>query len=206
MENLLKISTIPAEYKLSVQHARLERSKSSPPLLELSREKGGLRMKSKRAQLKLDSYEARNSVVPTLKRSISQAAQKGIEAARQLAGRYSKEASQMRWSKPGEGKEMLNNIFAQRIQAPTGDFQLSFIPAAPVNITYQEGNLSTDYNMDRLSFDLKLNNSNVEYIPGKVEIVMTQYPDVKIEYIGDPMYVPPSAADRFLGKQLDVTA
>lgn len=46
MEALLKITTIPIEYQMKISPARLERSQSSPPVLEMSRQKGGLSMRS----------------------------------------------------------------------------------------------------------------------------------------------------------------
>ena len=55
MEPLLKITRIPMEYELSIQHARLERSQSSPPVVEISRQRGGFTMRSRPARLQLDS-------------------------------------------------------------------------------------------------------------------------------------------------------
>ena len=63
-----------------------------------------------------------------------------------------------------------------------------------------------DYQMDKLTFNLRLQNGEVEYIPGSIEIVITQYPDVQIEYMGRPVYVPASAAEKLDGEQVDVTA
>lgn len=206
MEPLLKITRIPMEYELSVQHARLERGRSSPPVVEISRQRGGFTMRSRPAKLQLDSFEARNTLSPSTRTAISQNAQKGIQAASEAAESYSSEAAQMRWSRPGEGGEMLSQIFAQRMQMPTGQFQLSFLPAAGIDITYQAGDLTTTYQMDRMAFNLKLNNSEVEYIPGSVDISITQYPDVLIEYMGSPLYVPPSAESFFIGGTVDIVA
>lgn len=206
MEPLLKITRIPMEYELSVQHARLERGRSSPPVVEISRQRGGFTMRSRPARLQLDSFEARNTLSPSTRTAISQNAQKGIQAASEAAESYSSEAAQMRWSRPGEGGEMLSQIFAQRMQMPTGQFQLSFLPAAGIDITYQAGDLTTTYQMDRMAFNLKLNNSEVEYIPGSVDITITQYPDVLIEYMGSPLYVPPSAEGFFTGGTVDIVA
>ena len=33
----------------------------------------------------------------------------------------------------------------------------------------------------------------MNYIPGKFNFSITQYPEVKIEYLGEPVYVPKSA-------------
>ena len=37
-------------------------------------------------------------------------------------------------------------------------------------------------------------------------MIISQYPEVNIEYIGDPIYVPPSVAARFTGENIDVKA
>lgn len=106
--------------------------------------------------------------------------------------------------KPGDGGELLGQIFRQRTQMPTGEFQLGFIPSAPVNITYQEPDLTLNYEMDKLTFDLKVAQGDFQFIPGNIEMSITQHPDVHIEYVGDPLYVPPSAAPNY--KPLDVRA
>lgn len=206
MEPLLKITNIPLEFELKINHARLERGQSSPPLIEMSRERGGLSIETRPAKLQLDTYEARGSIIPTTRRAIYQNAQRGLEAAGQAAQSYASEASMMKWSKPGEGGAMIDRVLAQRTQLPTGEFQLGFIPSAGAEITYQPGSITMDYQMDRLMFNVKLNNGNVEYIPGSIEIVITQWPDVQIEYMGRPVYVPPSAAERFEGETLDLSA
>lgn len=207
MEQMLNIITIPMEYEINIEHARLERTgKSGPPILEIERERGGWTMENRPAKLILDTYNARNSVVPTTKTAIYQNAQRGIQAAGTAAQNYASEAAQMVWSKPGEGGQTLSRIFAQRVQLPTGEFKLGFLPTTGVDITYQAGELTMDYQMDKLTFNLRLQNGEVEYIPGSIEIVITQYPDVQIEYMGRPVYVPASAAEKLDGEQVDVTA
>ena len=206
MEPLLKIRTIPLEYEMTIQHARLERGKSSPPLVEMSRERGGFNIQTRPAKLLLDTYEARGSIVPTTRMAVYQNAQRGLQAAGQAAQSYASEASRMKWSKPGEGGEMLDQSLAQRMQLPPGEFQLGFIPSARAEITYQPGSITMNYQMDRLMFDAKLNNGDVEYIPWSIEFVITQWPDVQIEYMGRPVYVPPSAAERFEGETMDLSA
>ena len=201
MEQLLRITTIPLEYQLKIQKARLEYSSSSASL-EMHRSPGGFSMKSRPAKLNLDTYEAKNSVVPTTRRSISQIAAKGLQAAQQAAAQYAQEGQQL--LKPEDGGELLGQIFRQRAQMPTGEFQLGFIPSAPVNITYQEPNLALNYEMDRLKFDLKVAQGDFQFVPGSIEMAITQHPDVQIEYIGGPIYVPPSASPDY--EPLDVRA
>ena len=153
MEQLLKITTIPLEYQLKIENSRLE-YKSSTANLEMSRTPGKLSIENRPAKLNLDTYEARNSVVPTLKRSISQAAERGLQTAQQATAQYAQEGQQL--LKAGNGEDILGQIFRQRAQMPTGEFQLGFIPSAPVDISYQAPNLTLNYEMDKLKFDLKV--------------------------------------------------
>ena len=67
---------------------------------------------------------------------------------------------------------------------PTREFQLGFIPSAPVDISYQAPNLTLNYEMDKLKFDLKVAQGDFQFIPGDVSMSITQHPDVQIEYIG----------------------
>ncbi len=205
MEQLLQITTIPISYELKVNNARLERHSGTVDL-EISRNRGGLQIKSRPVKLHMDTYDARNSMVPTTKTSIYQAAQRGSDQAMEAAARYAREGKMYMKSQPGEGAQAINQMIVERTAYPTGEFELSFIPKAGVNINASEPYLSIRYQMDKLNFDWRVNEGGVKFIPGDVEISITQYPDVKIEYVGDPMYVPPSAAARFTGEYEDVQA
>lgn len=191
MEQLLKITTVPIQYELKINGARLEHHNSKAELEIRKAEGGGLSIKSHPVKLNLDSFEARNSVVPSTARQVSQTANKGIEAAYNATAQFAQEGQLM--LKADIGSDVLNQIFQQRNQQPTGEFELGFIPSAPVDINYQAPDLTINYEMDKLNFDLKVANGNFEFIPGNIEMSITQQPDVLIEYIGGPIYVPPSS-------------
>ncbi len=190
MEQLLKITTVPIQYELKVNNARLEYH-SSKAELEISRNEGGLSIRSRPVKLNLDTFEARNSIVPTTARSVSQSAQKGKDAAYSATAQFAQEGQLMLKAKIGE--DVLNSIFAQRNQMPSGDFTVGFIPTSSADISYQAPDLTISYEMDKLNFDLKIANGNFEFIPGNIEVVITQQPDILIEYVGGPIYVPPSS-------------
>ena len=201
MEQLLKITTVPVQYELKINNARLEYSRSNAQV-EISRSDGEFTIKSRPVKLNLDTYEARNSVTPTLRQSISNAAQKGQEMAYSASATFAREGQLMLKAKIGD--DVLNEIFRQRSQLPTGDFQLGFIPNAPVDIQYQAPDLTIRYEMDKLNFDLKMEQGNFKFIPGDIQLSITQQPDVLIEYIGGPLYVPPSADPTY--EPIDVRA
>ena len=199
MEQLLKITTVPISYELKVNNARLER-KSGSVDMEITRSRGGMRIKSRPAKIHIDTYEARNSVTPSLKNSIYQAADRGMQQAQQVTAQYAAEGRMYLRSRPGEGGEAIQQMLVNRTMLPTGEFELDFIPKGGADISVSEPAFSIRYQMDKLNFDWKVNEGSVEFIPGSVEISVTQFPDVKIEYVGDPIYVPPSVAERFTGE------
>ena len=197
MNQLIRITTVPIQYELKVNNARLEYSRAKAEL-EISRNDGGLSIKSRPVKLHLDSSEARNSVVPTTARSVAQTAQAGKEAAYSATAQLVQEGKLL--LKADIGQDVIGQIMQQRTAPATGEFQLGFTPSAPVDINYE----AADLTMDKLNFDLKVANGNFEFIPGNIEMSITQHPDVVIEYIGGPLYVPPSADPNY--EPIDVRA
>ncbi|NLK36900.1 MAG: hypothetical protein GX299_02305 [Epulopiscium sp.] len=189
MEQLLKITTIPIEFQLKINNARLEYSQSTADL-EISRDEGGLRIRSQRIRLNLDTFEARNSVCPTTMRSVQQYAEKGRNAAYEATATFAREGQLLLNAKLGD--DALDQIISSRMDN-MHEYGLSFTPATGPEITWSEPDLTIQYQMDKLNFEWKISNGNFEFIPGNIEVSIAQQPDIIIEYIGSPIYVPPSA-------------
>lgn len=201
MDQLIQITTVPIQYELKVNHARLEYSRSNAEL-EIHKTDGGLSIKSRPVKLNLDSFQARNSVVPTTVTSVKQSAQKGQQAAYSATAQLAQEGQLL--LKADIGQDVIGQIMQQRTAQPTGEFALGFTPSAPVDISYEGPDLTINYEMDKLNFDLKVANGNFEFIPGNIEMSITQRPEVVIEYVGGPIYVPPSANPNY--EPVDVRA
>ena len=69
----------------------------------------------------------------------------------------------------------------------------TFIPSAGIDISWQPQQLNLDYQPTQLEFDWQTMKNSMEYVPGKYQMDILQYPKVQIEYLGTPTYVPPSA-------------
>lgn len=189
MERLIEIKTVPIELEMKVNHARLEYKRSTVDL-EISRDTGGLKIKSKPIKLNIDTFEARNSVTPTAMRSIEQAAQRGQQKVYETTATYARRGDLLLEAKIGE--EMISR-FAMESQQVNTDFAMQWLPSTGPDITWDAGELNIRYEMDKLNFDWRMNGGNVEFTPGNIEFTVTQQPDVIIKYIGGPVYVPPSA-------------
>lgn len=190
MEQLLKITTVPISIELKVNDARLEQ-KSGTVDLEVSRDKGNFRIKSRPIRLNMDTFEARDSIQPaSVKSMLDSYSQKGKNAAYQATATYAQEGQMLLSATLGD--DALDQVIKQRNSINT-DYGLDFIPKTDANIDWIEPDITIQYEMDKLNFDWKINKTGFEFIPGSIEFSVTQKPDVLIEYVGDPLYVPPSA-------------
>lgn len=206
MEQLIQITSVPIRYELKVNHAKLEQHNGTAEL-EISKSSGGgLKMKSRPIQLKLDSFDAWNSISPSAMQSINQAAGKGKSAAYAASAQSAREGKLMLQTQIGEGSQTIDQILAQRTAEPVGDFNLGFTPSAKPKMDWVPPTLSIEYEMDKLNFDLKVAQGQVEFVPGDIEMVISQRPHVNIEYIGGPIYVPPGAFEKASGQNVDVQA
>lgn len=75
MRQLIEITTVPIEIEMRTSRAQLQHTRGTAEL-EVSRSKGGLSIRSRPIQLNMDTFEMRQSVVPSPSRSIQQAAQR----------------------------------------------------------------------------------------------------------------------------------
>lgn len=189
MERLIEIKTVPIELEMKVNHARLDYKRSTVDL-EISRNKGGLQIRSKPIKVNIDTFEARNSVSPTAMRSIEQAAQRGQQKVYDTTATYARRGDLLLEAKIGE---QLISQFAMESQQVNTDFAMKWLPTTGPDISWDGGELNIRYEMDKLNFDWRMDQGNVEFIPGNIEFTVTQQPDVIIKYIGGPVYVPPSA-------------
>ena len=80
MKPLIEITTVPIQIEMKTTNAKLEYARGTAEM-EISRDKGGLQIKSRPIRVNIDTFEARNTVTPTLARSLQQGAQKGQQAA-----------------------------------------------------------------------------------------------------------------------------
>lgn len=189
MYPLIEIKTIPIELQMKTTPAKLEYSRGTAEL-EISRNEGGMNIKSRPIRINLDTFEARNSISPTPIRSVEQSAQKGAEKVYETTGQYAERGKLLLQAKIGE--EMITK-FAQESTEVNTDFAMEWLPSTGPEITWDEGEMQIQYEMDKLNMDWRMGQMEYQFTPGDIEFTIAQQPDVIIKYIGGPIYVPPSA-------------
>ena len=190
MKPLIEITTVPIQIEMKTTNAKLEYARGTVEM-EISRDKGGLNIKSRPIRVNIDTFEARNSITPTLARSLEQGAQKGQQAAYQATATYAQQGKLMMETKLGE--EVITKFSRESLMKNVKDVGLTFLPSTGPEITWDVGEMNIRYEMDKLNFDWKFGEGDFKFTPGDIELTVTQRPEVIIKYIGGPLYVPPSA-------------
>ena len=201
MYPLIEIKTVPIELQMKVTPAHLEYSRGTAQV-EIRRDQGGLSIRSQPIQVNIDTFEARNSVVPTTMRSIEQQAQRGNQSVYEATATIAREGKMMMEAKPGE--DVIPQLARQQTLGQLSQVNISFIPTTGADISWSGGDIQVQYQMDELNFDWNMQDMSFTFVPGDIEISVTQQPDVIIKYVGGPLYVPPSSDPNY--EPLDVKA
>ena len=191
MKPLIEITTVPIQIEMKTTNAKLEYARGTAEM-EISREKNGLKIKSRPIKLNIDTFEARNSVVPTAVRSMEQYAQQGKQASYTATATYAQQGQMLLEAKIGQ--DMITQFAADAtMKNYKPNVGLEFLPSVPPEISWDPGEMHIRYEMDKLNFDWRVNQPQFEFTPGDIELSVTQQPDVIIKYVGGPLYVPPSS-------------
>ena len=101
MKPLIEITTVPIQIEMRTTNAKLEYMRSEVEM-EVTRDKGGLEIKSRPIRLNIDTFEARNSITPTLARYQEQSAEKGKQAVYKATATFAQQGQLMMETKWGE--------------------------------------------------------------------------------------------------------
>ena len=134
MKPLIEITTVPIQIEMKTTNAKLEYARGTAEM-EISRDKKGLQIKSRPIRLNIDTFEARNSITPTVARSQEQNAQKGIQAAYKATATIAQEGYLMMKTKLGE--DVMQQIAEQAMMKHTKlEVGMEFLPKTGPEITW----------------------------------------------------------------------
>ena len=201
MNPLIEITTVPIEIQMKVTDAKLEYVRGTAQM-ELSRDKGGLNIKSHPIRVNIDTFEARSSVCPTTAQSIEQSAEKGVQSAYKAPSVIAQEGRMMMEAKLDQ--DVIPQLAKQKSIGEARELNLEFLPSAAPELSWEGGEMSIRYEMDKLQLDWRINQSEFTFTPGDIEFVMTQRPEIIVKYVGGPLYVPPSSDPNY--EPIDVKA
>ncbi len=187
---LLKITRIPIEYQIEIERPRLEMRQAQPAPARLQSSPARLNVDTQNIQVRLDTTAMRNSLgMKSVSVLIREAAQQGLNASMEATAEYARFGNQMAQIQDGV---TISDIVAQKmLQIP--DTWTVFLPSTGPEISWRLNDIDIQYQAGNLETDWEIERNVMDYIPGKFRMNILQYPKVRIEYVGEPSYFPPSA-------------
>ena len=199
---LIELKSVPIEIEMKITDVKLEYKRGTVDM-QVSRNEGGLQIKSSPIRLNLDTFEARNSVMPTVATRIQRSAEAGQQAAYSATATYARQGQLLLQARVGQ--ELVTQFAAE---AQNKDLKtnvgIQFLPTTGPEISWDKGEINIRYEMDKMNFDWRTQNGDIQFTPGDIEISVTQQPDLIIKYVGGALYVPPSSDPNY--EPVDVQA
>lgn len=202
--NLLQITTVPIKIEIKVTNAKYQPAEGDyQPKVNIKTTNGGYVMQAEPFKLNIDTYQARKSLGEghmTDGDILKQKAQEGFSIAFQGTAKIAQEGDQLaRGVKPSE--IVKNNVRA----GATIETIMEYLPKEGADITFDKGTLNIEYQMGGQEIDWDVHPElPMEFIPGSVELIVHDRPRVEIEYLGEPIYVPPSASPNYEPSPFDI--
>jgi len=199
MYPLIEIKSVPIELQFKTTNASLEYTRGTAEM-EISRsEQGGVNVRSRPIQVKLDTFEQRGGQFSAANAAVSAAVGQPSQAQYEATSAYAEQGQIQLSARIGK------SIPQAAVPAQTGgsgytapDIQTG------VDVKWEDGAMEIRYAMDKLNFDWKIDKGEFKFTPGDIEISVAQKPSLTIKYTGGPIYVPRSADPNY--QPVDVNA
>ena len=187
---LINITSTPIDYKINIEPARLEMKQADNARQKMTSFPSELSIQSRNIEVRLDSTRMRASLNLRNPGEFARYyGSQGMQTAYENIGdrvQFGNQISQIQ-----DGVSISQVVQQKMLEQPTT--YTTFIPSAGIDISWQPQQLNLDYQPTQLEFDWQTMKNSMEYVPGKYQMDILQYPKVQIEYLGTPTYVPPSA-------------
>lgn len=191
MSQLLNITSVPINIEVNVTRAELKQV-SPAPKVQINRNPGGFQIKAEPIKVNIDNTAARESLGYGFKNIDTFAkdeADKGMKIAYEAVANIVNEGDAL-----GSFEATPSTIAASKA-VRTIETVMEFLPKESPDISWSGNTLSINYQADTLSMDWDVHTRpSFEFVPGSIEFIVNQLPKVEIEYTGEPIYFPKSAA------------
>jgi len=191
--NLLRITTVPAQIEIRSTRASLEAPggrRLPRPNVQVTRP--GIRQQSRPAQLNIDSYAARAS--------LGHGTMNPFDFTRDIVQRAWQQAEQgtIRIVEDGNMLARGSTAVELAVNHQRANFHLetavNFLPTTGPEFSVTEGYLDLDISPNDVSIDWEhIQAERMIFNPGSVDVTVVQHPEVIVEFVGEPLYFPPSA-------------
>ncbi len=193
MDQLLSIKHIPIKVEVKVTRGELkpvENSGANAPSVRVSSKKdGGLCLRADPYRIDLSESRNYDTYVPSAASEYDDGFTLTYEAIAKLADNGGTGANS------GIKQSGDSRAFSARRASRSIESVLQSLPKSRNSaVSYADGTLSINYQMAAAqAADFTSDAPEFEFIPGSIEFIISQMPELDIEYLGDPIYFPRSA-------------
>lgn len=187
---LIKIKTIPIEYDVKIENARLVAADIEPGKMSQKTTPVRVTSKTESAKMRMDSSAMRSSIGMKTPGDVArEAPAKTQQTANSVTTEFVQQGNAMTEQGMTIGQymkqKMLNDMRTQTA--------IKSVPSEPVDISWEPATIET--NVEKASVDLNFQRPvcEMEFIPSSYSLEIKQLAKVEIEYIGGFQYVPPSS-------------
>ena len=196
MEQLLRITSTPIKYELEVEHPKLEIKRENPSASVDTKPAKLTITNMKDTSVNISTYQARKSL--GIMDSADFTAQNAAESQQALTkqiGEYVQIGNQTSQIQDGV---TIGDIYRSKMMDST-NYQLytAYLPSGGADLTWNPAQLDMNYQPGDVSVDWDVSANEFNFIPGSIRMKVTQLASVNIEYLGGPLYFPPSAMQKF---------
>lgn len=193
MKPLLEITTTPAKYEYEVSKGMLKISQQRPTV-DRTTKRASINMRSRAGRVEMNTVARRSDM--GFKGVVDRAnyeADRGVRAVSEATGNYAEFGNQI--ANIAHGGNISDALYSQSMQHSQGDLVL--VPVSPVEIHYVPASLAMDFIPGEMSANWNIGKARLDFVPPSFNINFSQYSSIKIEYLGGPVYAPPSADPNF---------
>jgi hypothetical protein len=198
---LIKIKTIPIQYEIHMENARLTTPEIDPGEFEIETTPLKIETETTPVQMRMDSSDMRRSMgMKTIADVMREAPGKTQEAANKATSRYVSRGNRMA-NGQADGitvvdiaKQDFLSKYATTIESTIGS-----IPTEKVDISWEPATVKHDVQKSEAHTDWKKAAQEMEFVPSNYSLEIQRLAEVEIEYIGGFQYVPPSSDPEFEG-------
>ena len=189
---LLQITTTPIKFEMETQHARLEPQLDIQPRASVRTETAKVNVNTQNAAVLIDTYEARRSLGMN---NFFDFTSLYRDRAKELSAKTNRENTDIgvAISRIDIGNT-ISSVYKQRfIDKSQMTLYATFLPSAGPDVSWMPHQVNTTHQEAGLDINWEEMRNSLNYVPGDVRISILQHPGIEIEYLGSPLYMPPSA-------------
>lgn len=189
---LLKITTNPMKYELEIERPKLEYNQDLIPSADMRSYSAKLKIdRIENTKVDIDTYEARKSLgIMTVADSIEKSAQAVDKHINELTREYVEIGKAM---SNIQNNVSISEVFKSKmLEQP--QLYTAYLPSVGADLSWSPPQLDISFEPASSETDWQINENEFSFVPGSINVKVSEYASVSIEYLGGPMYVPPSAS------------